>query len=393
MDGVLLTTGGTGSFGHTVLKRFLDSGVEEIRIFSRDEKKQDEMRKRYASPKLKFYIGDVQDLRSLGAVGSRGRLLLPCRGTEGGAVVRVPPHGGGPHQCPRHGERSHFGRRVRQCYSVHSPVYMEKRAEARGERWMQRLCLQATGCVLHRVENRCVEEAHTVTADSDYTRALIGSVYGPKLEAKTVVVPGWVDMRRFAIVADRAASKSALGWPTDVPVLFTLRRFVPRMGLDRFLRALKLVQEAGFRFYAVIAGEGRLREGLEGLMRELGLAERVSFPGRIPDALLPTMYAAADAFVLPTVELECFGLIALESLACGRPVLATPIGAIPEVVGRFEPRWLARDATADSLAQHLIRFLDGQLPGHEPQALRATVERWYSRETVLKRLVQVAFGE
>lgn len=65
LDGVLLITGGTGSFGHAVLKRFLDSGVSEIRIFSRDEKKQDDMRKRYASAKLKFYIGDVRDQQSL----------------------------------------------------------------------------------------------------------------------------------------------------------------------------------------------------------------------------------------------------------------------------------------------------------------------------------------
>lgn len=65
MEGVLLITGGTGSFGHAVLKRFLASGVEEIRIFSRDEKKQDDMRKHYANAKLKFYIGDVRDHRSL----------------------------------------------------------------------------------------------------------------------------------------------------------------------------------------------------------------------------------------------------------------------------------------------------------------------------------------
>ena len=65
MEGVLLITGGTGSFGRAVLNRFLDSDFEEIRIFSRDEKKQDDMRKHYASPKLKFYIGDVRDRRSL----------------------------------------------------------------------------------------------------------------------------------------------------------------------------------------------------------------------------------------------------------------------------------------------------------------------------------------
>ena len=62
---VLMITGGTGSFGNAVLKRFLDSDLKEIRIFSRDEKKQDDMRKRYANPKLKFYIGDVRDFRSV----------------------------------------------------------------------------------------------------------------------------------------------------------------------------------------------------------------------------------------------------------------------------------------------------------------------------------------
>lgn len=62
---VLLITGGTGSFGNAVLKRFLNTDIGEIRIFSRDEKKQDDMRKCYDNPKLKFYIGDVRDYRSI----------------------------------------------------------------------------------------------------------------------------------------------------------------------------------------------------------------------------------------------------------------------------------------------------------------------------------------
>ena len=64
-DKVLLITGGTGSFGNAVLRRFLNSGLREIRILSRDEKKQDDMRKKYNSPKLKFYIGDVRDPQSV----------------------------------------------------------------------------------------------------------------------------------------------------------------------------------------------------------------------------------------------------------------------------------------------------------------------------------------
>ena len=62
---VLMLTGGTGSFGHAVLNRFLNTDIAEIRIFSRDEKKQDDMRKEYDNDKLKFYIGDVRDLSSV----------------------------------------------------------------------------------------------------------------------------------------------------------------------------------------------------------------------------------------------------------------------------------------------------------------------------------------
>ncbi len=64
-DQVLLITGGTGSFGNAVLRRFLNSDLREIRIFSRDEKKQDDMRKKYNHEKIKFYIGDVRDYRSV----------------------------------------------------------------------------------------------------------------------------------------------------------------------------------------------------------------------------------------------------------------------------------------------------------------------------------------
>lgn len=64
-DKTLLITGGTGSFGNVVLKRFLNTNIKEIRIFSRDEKKQEDMRKLYANPKLKFYVGDIRDYYSI----------------------------------------------------------------------------------------------------------------------------------------------------------------------------------------------------------------------------------------------------------------------------------------------------------------------------------------
>ncbi len=65
VDKTFMITGGTGSFGNAVLKRFLETDVKEIRIFSRDEKKQEDMRVAFNNPKLKFYIGDVRDYDSI----------------------------------------------------------------------------------------------------------------------------------------------------------------------------------------------------------------------------------------------------------------------------------------------------------------------------------------
>ena len=142
----------------------------------------------------------------------------------------------------------------------------------------------------------------------------------------------------------------------------------------------------------VIGGTGPMLPRLQDLVRELQLDGAVRFAGRVTEEDLPRMYAAADAFVLPTAELECFGLIALEALACGRPVLATPVGAIPEILGGVEPRWLAGAESEDAIARLLVEFLEGRLPRHEPERLRLAVAQKYSRDQTLDRLIRTTIG-
>lgn len=79
----LMITGGTGSFGNAVLKRFLATDIKEIRIFSRDEKKQDDMRRAYGNEKIKFYLGDVRDKASI----QHAQLYFSCCGPEAGALL------------------------------------------------------------------------------------------------------------------------------------------------------------------------------------------------------------------------------------------------------------------------------------------------------------------
>lgn len=84
---ILLITGGTGSFGNAVLEKFLDSDLKEIRVFSRDELKQDLMRKKYKNSKLKFYIGDVRDYQSVLNCSRGVDFIFPRRSFKAGSFL------------------------------------------------------------------------------------------------------------------------------------------------------------------------------------------------------------------------------------------------------------------------------------------------------------------
>lgn len=107
-DKTLLITGGTGSFGNAVLRRFLDSDIKEIRIFSRDEKKQDDMRHQLQNPKVKFYIGNVRNKTSVDVAMAGGGLCVLGCGLETGSQLRVLSDGSDPYECGRDGECAAF---------------------------------------------------------------------------------------------------------------------------------------------------------------------------------------------------------------------------------------------------------------------------------------------
>ncbi len=282
---------------------------------------------------------------------------------------------------------------AKTCFSLHSPIRPEIVAGARGRSFFRRARSYVAGELCHRIERKCLQVTRVITVDSRYTQLLLVQLHGKELGQRIHVIPGWVDLTRFRIASDRGHAKQVLGWPTDRPVLFTLRRLVPRMGLENLIAALRHVKSNGFSPLLVVGGTGPLLAELKRLVRNLDLEGCVRFSGYVPEDLLPTMYASADAFVLPTTALECFGLIALEALASGRPVLATPVGAIPEIVADVEPQWLAADESTEAIARLLLAFLRNNLPHHDPARLRAAVAGKYSKDEVLRTLVQTSIGD
>jgi glycosyltransferase involved in cell wall biosynthesis len=280
---------------------------------------------------------------------------------------------------------------TRLVYTVHSPAALEALASAPEARGLARLLVRAQAAMLRRLERTLLERTQVIHVLSAYTERLLVEEHALAPERMTRI-PGWVDTDRFRPATDRAGLQRSLGWP-EGRVLFTLRRLVPRMGLDRLLHAFCEARKSASDVSLVIAGDGPLRASLESLASDLGFAGSVRFEGRASDEALPQMYAAADAFVLPTAALECFGLIALEAFASGRPVLATPVGAIPEVVGAVEPLWLAENSSVAALTRLLSDWLAGRLPGRAPADLHAVVVRDYSQERRLSELIGIALGE
>lgn len=281
-----------------------------------------------------------------------------------------------------------YGGSVHSCYTIHSPARMEMAIVWRNSGFVRRITVRAGLALINRMEAECLSRSHVITALSQYTIDCVCKIHGKELARTVQWIPGWVDTSRFAPVEDREGAKAQLGWPTGLPVLFTLRRLEPRMGLDRLLAACHRLHAEGFKFHLVIGGSGPLRGRLEAQAMALEMGNLVTFIGRVEDRELPLAYAACDAFVLPTTELECFGLIALEALSAGRPVLATPVGAIPELIHKFDSSWLARSAETVDIADLLRRYLAGKLPAHAPSQLHNQIHSDYSREKVLGEFIQ-----
>jgi len=205
------------------------------------------------------------------------------------------------------------------------------------------------------------------------------------------VVPGGVDVGRFRTVGSRADARRALGWPVDRPTLVTVRRLVRAKGLERLIDAAVAVRDAIPDVALHIVGTGPLAVELADRVRERGLENTVYFGGFVAEERLADVYRAADLFVVPTVALEGFGLVVVEALACGTPVLVTPIAGLPEVVRDLDPSLILPSADAPDIARGIIDALRGTVPLPSEDACVAYAQR-FDWPVIAKR-VRAVYGE
>lgn len=289
---------------------------------------------------------------------------------------------------------AHPAKGLPSLYTFLSPAPLEYIAR-RGmtEHHRTGLAGRAVQRMLWGIERACLLRATRIHVLSDFSATQLQELYRIPA-ARIVKVPGGADTQRFQPAPDRLAVRKDLGLPTASLVLLTVRNLEARMGLDTLIRAMAPLSACTPGVVLLIGGAGSLRGTLESLSASLGLQETVRFLGYISEADLPRYYQAADLFVLPTRELEGFGLTTVEALACGTPVLGTAVGATPEILGPLDPSFLLRDRTPEAMAEDLRRFLEARArDGKAAQQLRETcrrhVESHYAWDACVSRLEAV----
>jgi glycosyltransferase involved in cell wall biosynthesis len=190
-------------------------------------------------------------------------------------------------------------------------------------------------------------QADKIVAISDHSYEVLTDIYQFNEERVTRILHG-VEVERF-----NPKNPTHPDIDPDVKTLLYVGRLGPRKGLDLLLEAVSATEVGNFEL--IIAGSGRHEAHLRNRCSKLGIADRVRFLGYVPDDDLPSLYASADIFVLPSTY-EGFGLVLLEAMSSGTPVIATKVGGIPSVVENDKTGFLIpRDS--DALKQKIEYML------------------------------------
>lgn len=277
------------------------------------------------------------------------------------------------------------------CHSLAHEEYLTRGEQASSpvERTRRKLSARARRWIERMVMRRC----HHVIVLSEFMKRQVMTVHGIASKAISVI-PGAADPVTFCVPQDRNEVRRELNITENRTVLFTVRNLVLRMGLEHLLDAMTMLGAERHNLLLLIGGEGPLRPRLDELIRSKGLQASVQLLGFVPEEQLAKYYQACDLVVMPTLQLEGFGLVTVEALACGTPVMGTPVGAIPEVLRMVDPLLVTEGTDGEALAKTLRLLLQRfrEQPGERERLSRKgreMVERrfnWEAHTADLDRL-------
>lgn len=225
-------------------------------------------------------------------------------------------------------------------------------------------------------ERDLTRDCHRIIAPTDRERENLILHYGA-LPEKIGVVPCGVNLEQFKPVS-KGSARQYLGFGNDKIILF-VGRIDPLKGIDKLIQAIPYLQNIqGLKLVVIGGGENSQREieQLQKLACNLNIQDSVTFLGLIKHEQLPYFYSAADVCVVPSYY-ESFGLVALESLACGTPVVATDVGNLKYIIRQGETGYVVTDNAPHRLAEKIALLLSKPSTDTESAlSIRASVSRF-----------------
>ena len=237
-------------------------------------------------------------------------------------------------------------------------------------------------------ERELAQDCSYIIAATPQEKIALIRYYDAKPERMSVI-PCGVNLELFQPV-DKVVARQQLGLNGEKLVLF-VGRIEPLKGIDQLLRAIPLLPDTQKLRLIIIGGDEYSRyeiERLKELARTLGIENMVTFPGLVKQEQLPWFYSAADVCVSPS-HYESFGLVPLESLACGTPVVATDVGAAGSVIRNETAGYVVADNSPELLAEKIALILARpRVDTASIQSIRSSVSR-FSWDKTAKTLLKV----
>jgi glycosyltransferase involved in cell wall biosynthesis len=285
----------------------------------------------------------------------------------------------------------HELKQIPLMHYFHSPWHEEFLVKKQEDRTKTGKRNKIIAFLMRRIERRILFRAAKVIVLSDYMRDNTLEIHNYP-EDRMVKIAGGVDLERYHLPSGGNTDvKHMAKLPTNKTVFLTVRNLVPRMGLETLIESFSQSSVLREKGLLLIGGRGFLENDLKAQVESANLKDSIRFLGHIPEKDLPQFYQASDFSVLPTRELEGFGLVILEAMACGTPVLGTPIGAIPEVLGSFDRKLIFDGTGSEDMRNKLEEVVERPDSFRfDPQDCRAFVERNFSWKKVADAFEQEA---
>lgn len=218
-----------------------------------------------------------------------------------------------------------------------------------------------------KTERQLGRHCHRIIAATAREKIELMRYYGAEPDKISVVSCG-VNMDIFRPV-EKAQARRQLGFDVEEKILLYVGRFAALKGIDRLLKAMTHLRDLKALKLVIIGGDGdtspEFRE-FQRLSSKLGIDDRIAFAGRLEQTALPQYYSAADLLAVPSYH-ESFGLVALEALACGTPVVATEVGAMDSVISEGRTGCVVADSRPPALARAIREFISK--PRHEMESV------------------------